>query len=249
MDIKSYEEFNITEKILAEAKSINKIQKEWTKVTTTMKDTVEQYKTAEGKDKEVLLTQLKKLSASKRKLEYELDSAVGLKDADIELKESILNEVKSQNLKRLEQLYSEIVPGKGNAKTVGGEVVRAVGRINYRYFNDGDVFFTNYGAETAGPAMAYLMTDSSIPREYRSAFMKAARSVEMLQLTGYELSASQSKAYEKFLDRIITLAVDLVDGSPTDSQKPNNSNWTKVKSKWEEGDYGEGDDDDDDYDY
>jgi len=134
------------------------------------------------------------------------------------LKESILNEVKSQNLKRLEQLYSEIVPGKGNAKTVGGEVVRAVGRINYRYFNDGDVFFTNYGAETAGPAMAYLMTDSSIPREYRSAFMKAARSVEMLQLTGYELSASQSKAYEKFLDRIITLAVDLVDGSPTDSQ-------------------------------
>ena len=78
----------LNESALNEGRSINKIQKEWAKVTTTMKETVESYKTAEGKEKDKLLAKLKELSATKRKLEYELDSAVSLKDADVELKES-----------------------------------------------------------------------------------------------------------------------------------------------------------------
>ena len=66
-------------------KSINKIQKEWNKVTAMLKDTVELWKSAEGKEKEDLLTQLKTLTISKKKLEAELDVAIGLKDADVEL--------------------------------------------------------------------------------------------------------------------------------------------------------------------
>ena len=66
-------------------KSINKIQKEWNKVTAMLKDTVELWKSAEGKEKEDLLTQLKTLTISKNKLEAELDVAIGLKDADVEL--------------------------------------------------------------------------------------------------------------------------------------------------------------------
>ena len=68
-----------------EAKSIAKIQKEWAKVTAMMKDTVDKWKAAEGQEKEDLLTQLKTLTISKKKLEVELDDAVGLKDADAEL--------------------------------------------------------------------------------------------------------------------------------------------------------------------
>lgn len=68
-----------------EARSINKIQKEWNNVTAMMKDTVEAWKGAEGKEKEDLKDELKTLTISKNKLEAELDDAVGLKDVDAEL--------------------------------------------------------------------------------------------------------------------------------------------------------------------
>ena len=82
------------EEYLEEAKSIAKIQKEWAKVTAMMKDTVDKWKAAEGQEKEDLLTQLKTLTISKKKLEVELDDAVGLKDADAELVGEAKNEIK-----------------------------------------------------------------------------------------------------------------------------------------------------------
>lgn len=66
-------------------RSINKIQKDWTKVTADMKDAVTTWKSAEGAEKEKMLAKLKELTAKKKSLEAELDSAVGLKDADVEL--------------------------------------------------------------------------------------------------------------------------------------------------------------------
>lgn len=66
-------------------KSINKIQKEWSKVTSEMKTTVDEWKEAEGKEKEQLKTELKKLTAKKKEIEAQLDSKVGLKDAGTEL--------------------------------------------------------------------------------------------------------------------------------------------------------------------
>jgi hypothetical protein len=80
---------------VTEAKSIAKIQKEWGNVTSIMKDTVAKYKTAQGQEKEDLLDELKTLTASKKKLEAELDAAVGLKDVDAELAESTVNEMTS----------------------------------------------------------------------------------------------------------------------------------------------------------
>lgn len=74
---------------VSEARSINKIQKDWGKVTADMKSTVDAWKAAEGKEKEDLLAALKGLTAQKKKLEAELDDAVGLKDADAELVESL----------------------------------------------------------------------------------------------------------------------------------------------------------------
>ena len=78
----------LTESEVTEAKSISKIQKEWGNVTAIMKDTVAKYKTAEGQEKEDLLDELKSLTAAKKKLEAELDGAVGLKDIDADLVES-----------------------------------------------------------------------------------------------------------------------------------------------------------------
>jgi len=81
--------FESFEDFVNEARSIAKIQKEWGNVTAIMKDTVAKYKTAEGQEKEDLLDELKALTIAKKKLEAELDAAVGLKDLDAELAESL----------------------------------------------------------------------------------------------------------------------------------------------------------------
>ena len=76
-----------------EARSINKIQTEWTKVTNAMKDTAASWKAAEGDAKTALLNTLKEMTAKKKALEAELDAVVSDKDKDLELAmESIVNE-------------------------------------------------------------------------------------------------------------------------------------------------------------
>jgi hypothetical protein len=68
-----------------EARSINKIQNEWTKVTADMKSTVDSWKKAEGDAKASLLAKLKELTAKKNSLESELNDAISDKDKDLEL--------------------------------------------------------------------------------------------------------------------------------------------------------------------
>lgn len=58
---------------------------------------------------------------------------------------------------RNEPLYDKLVPGKGDADTVEGEMLRAINRIAYRFYNDGDKYFEYYGTETAGPAHSFLV--------------------------------------------------------------------------------------------
>lgn len=35
-------------------------------------------------------------------------------------------------------LWNNLVPDKGSAKTINGELVRAIGRLNYEYYNNGN---------------------------------------------------------------------------------------------------------------
>lgn len=44
----------------------------------------------------------------------------------------------------------------GKAETVAGEIVRAISRIGYRNYNDGDHIGVGYGRETCNPAARYL---------------------------------------------------------------------------------------------
>lgn len=56
----------------------------------------------------------------------------------------------------IETAFELLVPGSGKADTVAGEMVRAMMRILYRDYNDGDMFYDGYGIETCGDAVAYL---------------------------------------------------------------------------------------------
>lgn len=57
---------------------------------------------------------------------------------------------------RIHALFEELVPASGKADTVAGEIIRAVSRIAYRNYNDGDHVGVGYGNETCNPAARYL---------------------------------------------------------------------------------------------
>ena len=56
----------------------------------------------------------------------------------------------------IETAFELLVPSQGPAETQAGELVRAMMRILYRDFNDGDVFYNGYGIETCGDPVAFL---------------------------------------------------------------------------------------------
>lgn len=59
-------------------------------------------------------------------------------------------------LGKLDKLYDELVPDQGKADTIAGELVRAMSRLNYRFYNDGDRVGQGYGKETCNSSMRYL---------------------------------------------------------------------------------------------
>jgi len=69
------------------------------------------------------------------------------------LKEFVGKELEDRN----QSLYDKLVSGSGKSDTVEGEMLRAINRIVYRYYNDGDEYHTGYGTETAGPAHSFLV--------------------------------------------------------------------------------------------
>ncbi len=57
---------------------------------------------------------------------------------------------------KLEEWFDEYVPAEGTADTLGGEIVRAVERVAYRWYNDGDMIFHGYGNVTVTPAWRFI---------------------------------------------------------------------------------------------
>lgn len=57
----------------------------------------------------------------------------------------------------IQEAFELLVPAEGKAETVAGEMVRAMMRVLYRDYNDGDKFMFGYGLETCGSSMCYLV--------------------------------------------------------------------------------------------
>lgn len=93
-DLKSSIKESVDVESIDEARSINKIQNDWSKITSDMAAKAQEWKAAEGDAKTALLSELKEMTAKKKALEAELDAAVAGKDKDLELvvKESTVTE-------------------------------------------------------------------------------------------------------------------------------------------------------------
>ena len=105
---------SITEALAINERSITKIQKEYGEVVKDMTKTVTDWKAAEGDVKTQLLEKLRALTARKKELEAELDSAVMGKDRNVELSgafESVVTEAKAVKVTKKEWPYVEFKDG------------------------------------------------------------------------------------------------------------------------------------------
>ena len=91
----------------------------------------------------------------------------------------------TKNEDRTNKLFEELVPASGKAENLAGELVRAMGRIAYRFYNDGDQVGIGYGKETCNPAARFLIH-------------KGNKEVSDLAAAIWGLHSEE--AYEKLLD-------------------------------------------------
>lgn len=61
---------------------------------------------------------------------------------------------------KIVDLFNRLVPRKGKADTVAGEIIRAICYIDYRFFNDGDQVGVGEGNATCNPAARYLQLNT-----------------------------------------------------------------------------------------
>jgi len=143
--------------------------------------------------------------------------------------------------KRNEALYDVLVPGSGKTGTVEGEMLRAINRIVYRWWNDGDKFYEGYGAETAGPAHSFLVNSSNpLNNTLASIFDKAVTS-----------SNQGDGVYERIVELALTEILNYIESKEGNYTKSGEDMFDYDSEYEDEEDYGSFDDydndEDDDY--
>lgn len=100
-----------------------------------------------------------------------------------------------------------------------GEICRALGRVEYRYFNDGDHCFEGYGCETCGGEATFLKNHVSDGVKKHFTDFEAKK-----ELTNSDL-------YE---DWLMQLTIMLVNHMETSEDKPATVDCTAVESEWDQ---------------
>jgi hypothetical protein len=113
--------------------------------------------------------------------------------------------------KVLNELFNELVPASGKAESLAGEIVRAVSRIGYRFFNDGDRVNQGYGKETCNPAARFL----------------SQKAPEAIAIRADRLLASRmnDEEYEKALDELVQTTYDVITAHPELRQQETGDMW------------------------
>ena len=104
--------------------------------------------------------------------------------------------------KPIETAFELLVPSSGPAETVAGELVRAMMRILYRDYNDGDLFYEGYGMETCGDAVAYLCEDGD--RLLRLDFYRMFGDIAERNVTGTRYTNAIDEISDKLVDALFT---------------------------------------------
>lgn len=113
-------------------------------------------------------------------------------------------------IEKLLKPFLHLMPIKGNADTLHGEIVRALNKIAYRYYNDGDL---TYDAKDEGnyvvEAMVFLCDSPQIPSHVSKKAFSLFREAKDRRYN--------DKLYEKFLLKLCTLFVDYMKHSENEA--------------------------------
>ena len=147
-----------------------------------------------------------------------------------------------KNEDRINKLFKELVPDTGKADSLAGELVRAMSRIGYRFYNDGDQLGIGYGKETCNPAGRFLGVKGND---------------KIAKLTADAWAVYSEEAYEKVLDILCGAVADYVEQNPDLRNQPTEDMWDfkdeeeDQDDSWdeEEDDWDEEEDYEDDEDY
>lgn len=101
--------------------------------------------------------------------------------------------MKTQIENLFQALFATLVPSMGPSLCVEGELLRAIGKIRYRSYNDGDKWYQGYGCETAGPAAAFIVAKA--PKEISEAMLNC-----------------KGQGYDKKVEAILEMIVNHVEG-------------------------------------
>lgn len=125
----------------------------------------------------------------------------------------------------LERWYEKYVPMSGPAETVGGEIVRAVERLAFRWYNDGDMIFHGYGNTTANSSWRYLgkFFDAGEPDRY------------------------EHDDYDRYVEALCAMTVDFLNEHPELFEEPNKEDSREPSEEDEEAEW-QWEHADDDYD-
>lgn len=158
-------------------------------------------------DKEQQEIKMKELEAQRQKYREQANDII------IKVEESIENG--DEPSETLEILFNEFVPQSGKATTLAGELVRAMMKILYRDWNDGDLFYTGYGIESScGNAAAYLMN-----KEWYDDF----NDIREQQLEG--------DAYTNALENITKNIIEYILDNPELLIEPNTEDYLKTSTE------------------
>lgn len=103
-----------------------------------------------------------------------------------------------ENLK-LTALFDELVPPSGASSSIAGELVRAISKIGYRLYNDGDLIGIGYGNETCNAPARFLI--ANLPK----------KGVEIVSCMW---GNHDEPAYEKLLEELEQFIVDYIEEVP-----------------------------------
>lgn len=142
----------------------------------------------------------------------------------------------NEDSSRFQIAFDELVPSQGKADTQAGELIRAMGRVLYRWFNDGDVFYKGYGIKTVLPSIAFICKYG--PDEAIECVDEATKDVQNFDDPAL---FEENGGYEKFLNNIAEIVVDYILDNPEllteepkeDSRNTDNDVLDILKWEWD----------------
>ena len=100
-------------------------------------------------------------------------------------------------------LFDEFVPDSGACDNLGAELIRAIERIRYRDYNDGDFYYKGYGLETCGPCAAFIADYSNETLED-----------EIIDIASKNYSDYDSDYYTRDLEQLARQIVEFLSHNP-----------------------------------